>query len=250
MPKINMNDLNKYGNSGGGNFFRLQDDHDKATVRFMLEDSEDLNEYIYFVHEVNVPGSKYPRMVNCLREYNDPVSDCPFCAASVKTATKVILPLYNVKEKKVQMWTRGKNFISKMTSLCTRYKNLVSHTFEIERCGEAQDQKTTYEIYEMDRDDTELEDLPEIPDVLGLVVMDKTADDMEFYLEADEFPPDDDEDSAPVRRRSRKDVDEDDEDDEEEEERPRRRKEKEDRGRRTPASEKPRRRPSRNEDKF
>ena len=61
--------------------------------------------------------------------------------------------------------------------------------------------KTTYEIYEVEQDDTTLNDLPEVPDILGGFVMDKTADDMEYYLEEGEFPPED-KDEEPVRRRS------------------------------------------------
>ena len=43
-----------------------------------------------------------------------------------------------------------------------------------------------------------MEDLPEHPDVIGTAVLDKSADDMEFFLDNEYFPPDDD---VPVRRR-------------------------------------------------
>ena len=93
----------------------------------------------------------------------------------------------------------------KMTSLCSRYAtkgNLVNNVFEVERNGKPKDQKTTYEIYQIDTDDTELEDLPELPQILGGLVLDKTAEDMEYYLEEGQFPPTEDEEEAPVRRRS------------------------------------------------
>ena len=245
MPKISMKDLDKYGNSGGGNFFKLANDKDTAQVRFMLEDAEDINDYIFVVHKVTTADKKF-KQVNCLREYGDPVDACPLCADGNPILTRVFVPLYNIKNDKVQFWDRSKSFIQKMTSLCGRYKNLVSRTFDIERNGEANDKQTTYEIYPVDQDDTTLDDLPEIPDPLGVAVVDATEDDMEYFLEEGQFPPtgDDDDDEEPIRKRTnrRRDEDEDDEDDEEEEEEaPRRRTSEkrssrhEDRERRTPA---------------
>lgn len=249
MPRIRIDDLNKYGSSSSnGSYFKLKDDKDTASVRFMINDAEDLNNYIYVVHNEKVPGAEFGRDVNCLREYNDPVDVCPLCAAGHKLSTKLYLPLYDEGDETVKIWSRSRTFIQKMTSLCTRYKDLVSHVFDVERNGKPRDQKTTYEIYETDSDDTTLEDLPEVPEILGRYIMDKTADDMEYFLEAGEFPPDDDED-VPARRRSFRD---DDEDDEEEEERSRRRPERErtvrrNEGRRTPAKGRDR---QRKEDKF
>ena len=114
----------------------------------------------------------------------------------------MFIPIYNIDEDKVQVWERGKKFISKISSICARYPNVVSHVFEIERNGKPGDTATTYEIYEVDKDDTTLEDLPEVSDPLGTIVLDKNADDMEFFLDNGYFPPDGDD--APVRRRSNK----------------------------------------------
>jgi hypothetical protein len=41
-----------------------------------------------------------------------------------------------------------------------------------------------------------MEDLPEVPEVLGSIILDKTADDMEFYLDNECFP---NTDGAPKR---------------------------------------------------
>ena len=252
MPKISVADVSKYSSGGGGaGFFRLKDDGDTASIRFMLTSEEDLNDCVYVVHEVKVGENEYPKPVNCLREYDAPVSDCPFCAEGIPTSTKLVLPLYDVEDESVKIWTRGRTFIAKMTSLCSRYKDLVSHTFDIERVGAKGDQKTSYEIYETGQDDTQLEDLPEIPEILGdRFVLDKSAEDMEFYLEAHEFPPEDNDDDPPRRRRSkskRADEDDDAEVPFDEEERPRRRAERRDTGRRTPAKGRDR---QRKEDKF
>lgn len=183
-----------YGGQGGAGYFSLKNDKDIARVRFMYNGIEDVEGYA--VHQVEIDGKK--RYVNCLREYNEPVDKCPFCKAKMFTTAKLFIPIYNMDEERVQVWERGKKFISKISSICARYPNVVSHIFEIERNGKKGETTTTYEIYEVDRDETILEDLPEFEDPLGTLVLDKTAEEMEFYLDKEYFPSDD----APVRRRS------------------------------------------------
>ena len=197
MARFNTETADHYGGQGGGGYFSLKNDKDVAQVRFMYNGVEDIEGFA--VHQVEIDGKK--RYVNCLREYNQPIDDCPFCKAKMYTVAKLFIPVYNIDEDRVQIWERGKKFIAKISSICARYPNVVSHKFEIERNGKAGDTATTYEIYEVGKDDTTLEDLPEQRDILGTVVLDKSADDMEFFLDNEYFPPDD-EDDAPIRRRS------------------------------------------------
>ena len=230
MGRIGFGDLDKFGNGGGGgSFFSLKNDKDEAQVRIMLNKLEDMEDgFMYSCHMVKVGDSQYDRPVACLRNYNDPVDDCPFCAAGKKPVPKIYIPLFNEDTEEVQIWDRGKGFMQKFTAFCSRYSkpSIVSHLVTIQRNGKPGDMKTTYELYMDETDDTTLEDLPELPTVLGGIVLDKTAEDMEYYLEAGEFPPEDsEEEEKPVRRRSSRK-----EEPEEEEEQPRRRA-----GRRTPA---------------
>ena len=196
MARFNTETAEHYGGQGGAGYFSLKNDKDVATVRFMYNSIDDVTGYA--VHEVEIEGKK--RYVNCLREYNQPKDVCPFCRANKYTTAKLFVPIYNVDEDRVQVWERGKKFISKISSICARYPDVVSHKFEIERNGKKNETTTTYEIYEVGKDETTLEDLPEQTQILGKLVLDKTADDMEFFLENDYFPPEGDE--APVRRRS------------------------------------------------
>ena len=196
MARFNTETADKYGGQGGAGYFSLKNDKDVARVRFMYNGIDDVEGYA--VHQVEIDGRK--RYVNCLREYNEPKDKCPFCRESMFTTAKLFVPLYNVDEDKVQVWERGKKFVAKISSICARYPNVVSHVFEIERNGKKGEQTTTYEIYEVDKDNTTLEDLPEASNPLGTIVLDKSADDMEFFLDNGYFPPDGDE--APVRRRS------------------------------------------------
>lgn len=209
MGRVKIDEIDRYGGQGGAGFFSLKDDGDTARVRILYDSIEDIEAYA--VHKVNMDGAKFGRYVSCLRSYDEPHDKCPFCRDKVPQQVRLFIPLYNIDEDKIQIWDRGKKFAQKLTSLCHRYPNLVSHVFEIERNGKAGSQQTTYEIYETDEDDTTLEDFAEeLPDVFGGVVLEKSADDMEYFLDTmdddnyGEFPPEDNEDTEPVRRRGSK----------------------------------------------
>ena len=187
--RFKHDEVDRYGGQGGSGYFSLKDDGDVARVRFMYNGIDDVEGYA--VHEVEVNGKK--RWVNCLRDYNSPVEDCPFCANKRFQTAKLFIPIYNVDEDKIQIWERGKTFFQKMSSLCARYSNsdtpLVSQEFEIERNGKKNSTSTRYEIYPVGQpDSTEIEDLPEMPKILGGLVLDKSYDELEEYLETGEFP--------------------------------------------------------------
>ncbi len=207
MARFRADEADHYGGQGGAGYFSLKNDKDTARVRFMYDSVDDVEGYA--VHQVEVDGKK--RYVNCLREYNEPISKCPFCEAKRFQTAKLFIPLYNEDEEKVQVWERGKKFFAKISSLCSRYPNIVSQVFEIERNGKKGETSTTYEIYPVGQpDDTTLNDLPEVSDPIGSIILDKSADDMAFYLENDYFPPEGDEaEDMPVRRRSSRRDDDD-----------------------------------------
>ena len=186
MGRFNYQDSDNYGNSSS-NFFSLKDDGDVARVRFMYNDLKDVVGYA--VHEIEVDGNK--RYVNCLRNYNEPKSKCPCCANDYMQRAKLYVPLYNVDTKEVQLWERGKKFLGKLQSICTRYARqdspLVNHVFEIERHGKKGDTQTTYEVYEVGSDGTTLQDLPEVIEPLGNVILDKSYDELDSYVRTGSF---------------------------------------------------------------
>lgn len=202
MARFRAEEADHYGGQGGTGFFSIANDKEVKSVRFMYETTDDIEGTS--VHKVKVNGKD--RYVNCLREYNQPVDDCPFCRENKPVQARLFIPVYNIDEDAVQIWDRGKTMFQKMMSVCSRYASkgdIVNNVFEIERNGKPKDKETTYEIYQVDRDDTKLEDLPDLPNILGGFVLDKSAEDMEYYLETEEFPPEEDEEEeAPVRRRS------------------------------------------------
>lgn len=200
MARFNVNEVDNYGGGNDTGFFWLKNDKDVAQVRFMYRDINDVEGYA--VHRVQV-GDK-DRYVNCLRSYDEPLDACPFCKERMSQFAKLFIPLYDINEGKIKLWERGKKFFSKISSLCARFSNptVVSHIFEIERNGKPGDQTTAYEIYEVDQDNCTLEDLPEVPDVIGGLVLDKSVDDMNYYIEHGEFPSTTDETSQVRRRES------------------------------------------------
>lgn len=200
MARFNVTEAENYGGNEGAGYFFLKNDGETAKVRIMYNTIDDVEGYA--VHQVDVDDKK--RYVNCLREYNQPVSDCPFCEARNFQLAKLFVPLYDIKDDKVKIWERGKKFFSKIGSICARYSNptVVSHIFEIERNGKPGDQTTSYEIYETDQDNTTMEDLPEKPELLGGLILDKSADEMRYYLDNGKFPSNNEENHVVKRRES------------------------------------------------
>ena len=213
MARVAFDEADKYGGQGGAGFFQLKDEGDKAKVRVMYETVDDI--VGDSVHEVPVldeygepvmgkNGRPRKQYVNCLREYNDSKEVCPFCRDGKYVTVKLFIPVYNLDENKVQIWERGKTYFKRMTRIASRYDNIVSQVFEIERSGKKGDQQTEYFIEPVGKaDDTTLADLPPLTEILGNHVLNKTADDMEYYLTEGHFPPtgDEDEDERPKRRR-------------------------------------------------
>ena len=194
MAQFSVSNADNYGGQGGGGFFSLKNDKDVAKVRFLYGGIDDVQGYS--VHEVELNGKK--RYVNCLREYGDPVDACPFCREGRFNQVKYFVPIYNMDTDSLQTWERGKKFGAKLTSMCSRYPNTVAHTFEIERQGRAGDTQTTYEIYETgETEGVTMEDF-DVPNPLGTIILDKTADEMETYLQTGDFEAG----NAPARRES------------------------------------------------
>lgn len=178
MAKINLNELDNYG-GGEFSYFSLKNDKDTSQVRFMLNDINDVTAYA--VHKINVNGRD--RWVNCLRSYSEPLDMCPLCLARNTPQVRFIIPLYDVENQIIRFWERGKNFYSTLHTLCNEHNPLVSTIIEIERNGVAGDTNTKYECYEVSNDDTTLEDLPEIPDPVGTIILDEPYENLQNYVE-------------------------------------------------------------------
>lgn len=212
MGRVALSDIDKYQSNSRG-FFKLENDKDVAQVRFLYKTMEDVDQDVFCVHRIKVGDQD--RYVNCLREGpNDPVDDCPFCAAGWGRTVRLFLQLAEVTDfdKKTKddiawepkVFDRGPNFAKKIDGIFSRVKGDICGTmFEIERQGKKGDQGTDYGVFSVNTDGLKLEDLPARKDILGTVVMDKSWEDMDAFVQTDQFPNEDDEDDAPKRRGSR-----------------------------------------------
>lgn len=196
MGRIAIDDVDKYG--GGGNaFFQLKDDGDTENVRIMYETIEDVDAYT--LHKIKVGNSE--RYVSCLREnHDDPLTDCPLCEAKCKTEVRLFIPLYTLSDNTIKFWERGKTFVKKLQNLFKRHKPLCGTVFEIERNGRKGDNQTSYEFYGGESDSTTLEDLPEIPEILGTYVLEKTKDELQAYVDTGKLPGEEDKKSRDVEQ--------------------------------------------------
>lgn len=184
MARFNINEADNYG-AQKNNYFSLKDDGDTALVRFLYNDINDVEGVA--VHEVVIDGKR--RDVECIRAYNEPIDNCPLCAKGNKVNGKIFVPIYDESSKESKIWTRGKTYFNKLSSLCARYHPLVSFPFEIERRGKKGDVNTTYETFvdASNRDNKTIQDFPEI-NAEGIAFDKKTYEELLYYVNNGEFP--------------------------------------------------------------
>ena len=195
MARVSFEDSEKYFSGSGSDWFQLKNDGDVARVQFMLNSIDDIP--IFSTHRVKI-GDK-ERYVDCLRNPHDPIDACPFCAAGMPAKAVRFIIMYQHDDNKVKIWERGRQFISKLQGLINRYNPLEEKVFEVERHGKAGDTGTKYEIYPLDGVAPVNLDEVEMPELEGSLILQKTFEDMEYFLDNDTFPGEKQE--APVRRR-------------------------------------------------
>lgn len=195
MARITNEQADKYYSGGSSEWFQLKNDGNVARVQFMFDSIEDIP--TFSTHRIKL-GDK-ERQVDCLRMPGDPIEKCPLCEAGIPARAARFVIMYQLDDQKVKIWERGRQFISKLQGLINRYSPLSEHVFEIERHGRAGDQSTKYEIYPVDN--VQAEDVSQLdkPELEGSLVLQKTVDEMNEYLETGEFSSEGD--GAPVRRR-------------------------------------------------
>lgn len=181
MARFSMEESEFYG-APKNNYFSLKDDGDTAKIRFLLNNINDLQGVA--VHEVQIGDKKYD--VECLRSYNEPVDNCPLCAAGFKQNAKLFIPIYDETSKESKIWTRGRTFFKKLSSLCARYNPLVSTVIEVERVGKKGDTSTDYQFYPCNTDNAKLTDFPEVK-AEGSCFQTKSYKELQTYLETGSF---------------------------------------------------------------
>lgn len=180
MGRVTEEEAKKYVSSNGS-WFQLKNDKDVATVQFVIDDVNDLAPYV--CHRVKV-GEK-ERYVDCLSTYG---KECPLCATHNAQKLVRILTMYHHETEQMEIWERGKKFIQSIQGFMNRYNPIGDYVFQIERNGKVGSKETTYQIYPMTNvHAVDLRD-KEKPVILGGLILEKTAEEMETYLKTGNFP--------------------------------------------------------------
>lgn len=182
-------------------WFTLKNNGDTARVQFILDKYEDIQ--VYMAHSVQPKGAKYPIKVDCLREYDEPLSKCPLCEAGFHTSAVKFIGLYDRADKKVKIWERGTRFIKALQQYCERYNPLRNFVFDIQRNGAAGSKDTTYQIFPIPNE--QADDIGELTfNPLGIGIRQWSTEEMKKFVETGEGPTSGNEtesnDSIPVPR--------------------------------------------------
>lgn len=184
MGKITTEQARNLTNNSSSGFFTLKNDGDKAKVKFMYDSVSDIETYA--VHEVEVNG--FTRHVDCLKDAEGN-GVCPFCEKGFKRTARTFFKLYNIDKKAVEVWDCGVKRAPLIENLLkmSQSEKLVNNCYEIIRHGKAKSTDTTYELILQGKDNTTLDDLPKVPEVYGRYVLNKTPEEMEYYIVNNKF---------------------------------------------------------------
>ena len=206
MAQISYEDVKANENEYSVGFFSIKNDGGEALVRILCDQLSDLD--ILTVHPVTVGQSAFPnREVSCLRTPTEPLEKCPFCNAGEKVKQRVYIKMlqYDPQTHKPSavVWNRpAGQYVPKLKSYIDNYGPLSQIMCKIVRHGSGLD--TTYDIipnlnpqqYTLDAYKLDVSDFEDFQ-VLGRMVMDKTADEMIAYQRTGQFP-EKPKDDAPV----------------------------------------------------
>ncbi len=209
MAKVdfnNMQDDSAYSTSSNAgndiNFFTLRNDNDEAIVRFMCDSVEDFE--ILTVHDIQI-GGKY-RKINCIRDFRDPVENCPLCASGTKINQRFFIKMIQYDKStdgagnvvitpKAAVWERSTAYAKTLKSYLDNYGPLSDIICKVIRHGKAGDMQTTYEIVpnlnkNVYRDDVYVKDVNIFGgfNAFGTIVMDRTYDEIMQFQMTGQFP--------------------------------------------------------------
>lgn len=132
-------------------YFGLKNDGDEAIVRFAYEDQDALFKDILTTHQTTVDG-KF-RRVNCLRDFNDPIDNCPMCAAGMPVQQRFYIKLLEYERDEngkitssPKVWERPTSYVNILLNLFEEYGDISECVFKVKRSGEKGSLQTTYSI--------------------------------------------------------------------------------------------------------
>lgn len=166
MARISAQQAESFPEYSGGkfSFLGLQNDKDRALVRFAYQNVNDIP--TYSVHDVYVDG-KY-KHIGCLRtDGSQPESLCPLCANGNTAKRVVYFNLRNEETGSMQLWSRSyKYFHDTMSPYLEMYNGELNNIpYIIQRSGERGSTNTTYAFIAQPAKPLPLDQFPEEIDV-------------------------------------------------------------------------------------
>lgn len=166
-------------------FFSIKDKQTKR-IRFPYASVDEIE--CFNVHQLRGQDNRITT-IDCIRKPNEPVQNCPLCATGEKISAKSYIFLISEDDAdrgEIFVFERNARFLDKLEGLQQRYGPLHNAIFEIERKGSGLD--TQYEIYFINNDPVDINNLPEVPSVYEKLVKVKTAEEIELFLASGQFP--------------------------------------------------------------
>lgn len=198
MAQINFNELNNNTKSTktGPGYFSLKNDKDEAIVRILANSVDDFD--IVTCHDVVVDGRN--RLVNCVKGPYDASEKCPFCEAgeNLRQVFFIHLIQYESDDKGniipvAKVWQRSTYYATIIRDLISEYGPLSEIVLKIRRNGVAGSKDTNYTIIPANPAIYKNENYPFVDlfgdyKVVGRMVMNKSVNDMRFYIDNGYFP--------------------------------------------------------------
>jgi len=199
--KNNEIDLNSISGGERTPFFTLKGHGNFKFVRFLYKSIDDI---VWAVVHSNIPINGRYRNVDCIKT---PTQSCPMCEAGLNPSSRAYIEMMVYEhengrltgQKQYCIWERGVNFIKELQSNVNRYvpygTNLYDYVWEIERNDGKTPRDTVYRIRKAEESVVPFctlkeEDFPKesFDPIKTRLVVTKTAQDMQTYLETNEFP--------------------------------------------------------------
>lgn len=152
--------------SGGANFFKLENGG-SALVRFLYNSEADIERLS--VHTVITPTNKYGVLVDCGRMPTDPIDTCKWCAQGISVVSRVVLPIFNITNNRIEYWTRSTKWVeNSLLTILNEYiktgEPISGQVFKIIRNGVGQDSQYTILPSGAGNDNKKKDDFGEIKD--------------------------------------------------------------------------------------
>ena len=192
-------------------FFGLKNDGDEAIVRFIQDDIKSFE--IVTTHQIQTENGRF-RNVNCLRDPREPLDKCPFCKAGLPVRQRFYIHMIqydssddgmgNIKiTPKPVVWERSFQYVERLKGYIDNYGPLSEIICKIIRHGKPGDMKTTYEIIPnlskqifSDQMYPKIEDAFKDYSAVGTTVLNKSAKELQYYIDYGKFPPKEEESSS------------------------------------------------------